>query len=172
VAIAQPSRPIQVRDVDGKAWSLLAPTGSQLDLVFFLATDCPISNRYIPEIKRTCEAYRSRGVRCYAIYPDGNEAEVLRHRQDYGIPLTIPSIVDQERVIVRVVAPKVTPEAAIYSTSGRLYRGRIDDLYIDVGRSRRDPTRRDVRLALDAALGGKAIVIPETEAIGCTIVER
>jgi thiol-disulfide isomerase/thioredoxin len=172
LATAMPSRPIQVRDVDGKPWSLLAPAGNQLDLVLFLATDCPISNRYLPEIKRTCEEYSSRGVRCFAVYPDGNDAEVIRHRQEYGVPPTIPSIVDRDRVLVRTVAPKVTPEAAIYSQAGRLYRGRIDDFYIDVGRSRREATRHDVRLALDAALRGKAIEPSETEAIGCTIVEH
>ena len=58
LATSMPSRPIQVRDIDGKPWSLFAPAGNQLDLVFFLATDCPISNRYLPEIKRTCEEYR------------------------------------------------------------------------------------------------------------------
>src|SRR5262249_53760300 len=138
----------------------------------FLSTDCPISNRYLPEIKRTCDEYISRGVRCFAVYPDGKDADVIRHRQEYAVPITIPLIVDSNRDIVQAVAAKVTPEATIYSSGGRLYRGRIDDLYNDVGRSRRAPTRHDVRLALDAALGGKPIVPAETEAIGCTILER
>ena len=66
----------------------------------------------------------------------------------------------------------MTPEAAIYSLKGRVYLGRIDDLYVDVGRARREATRHDIRLALDAALAGRSIPQPETEAVGCFIQNR
>jgi hypothetical protein len=63
----------------------------------------------------------------------------------------------------------VTPEVAVYSSAGRIYRGRIDDLYVDAGRTRRAATRHDLRLAVDAALGGRPIAPSETEAVGCYI---
>lgn len=173
LALGPPAaQPVQVRDVEGRSWSLLAPATQQFDLVFFVSTDCPISNRYIPEIKRICAEYDSKGVRCFAVYPDDAESAVRRHRQEYELPPSIVGVTDNEHRLVRAAAPRVTPEAALYSAAGRVYRGRIDDLYIDVGRSRRGATRHDLRLALDAALRGKAIAPSETEAIGCTIVER
>ncbi len=170
LAFAQPgARPIELRDVDGRPWWLLAPPPAQFDLLFFISSDCPISNRYAPAIVRMCRDYQPRGVRCFTIYPDLTDARtIVRHRQEYGLG-TIPAILDRDYRLVRAVGPRVTPEAAIYSAAGRLYRGRIDNLYIDVGRSRRAATRNDARLALDEALAGRAITMPETEAVGCVI---
>ena len=171
LSVVQPAtNRMTARDIYGRSWSLLAPAAGQFDLLFFLSTDCPISNRYAPEIERMCREYGPRGVRCFAVYPDAVEAGVVRrHRRDFGFPDTIPAIIDRDHAMVRAVAPRVTPEAAIYAPRGRLYRGRIDDLYVDVGRSRREPTRHDVRWALDAALAGRPVSMSETEAIGCAI---
>ena len=169
LALGQPALPIEVHDVDGRPWSLLAPAANQLDLLFFVSTDCPISNRYAPEIRRVCGDYRTRGVRCFAVYPDptADQATVNQHRREYGFDRTIPAILDRNHTLVGVVGPQVTPEAAIYSSIGRVYRGLIDNLYVDVGRARREATRHDVRLALDAALAGRSIAQPKTEAVGC-----
>jgi hypothetical protein len=165
-----PTTEVRVRDVGGRSWSLLAPVPKQTDLLFFIATDCPISNRYVPEIARVCREYQPRGVRCFAIYPDAADAGAVRHhRQEYAIDAAIPAILDRDHRVVDAVGPRVTPEAAIYSTAGRVYRGRIDNLYIDVGRARREATQHDLRLALDASLAGRRIVQPETDAIGCVI---
>ena len=161
---------VAVHDVDGRAWSLLAPSPTQTDLLFFIATDCPITNRYVPEIARVCREYQPRGVRCFTIYPDAADAEIVKHhRQEYGIDAAIPAILDRGHRLVAAVGPRVTPEAAIYSPAGRTYRGRIDNLYIDVGRARREATQHDLRLALDASLSGRRIVQPETDAVGCVI---
>jgi hypothetical protein len=94
---------------------------------------------------------------------------VRRHRQEYGFPSTIPAFLDPDHRLVQVVGPRVTPEAAIYSSAGRVYRGRIDDLYIDIGRSRRTARQHDVRDILDALLAGRTVTPTETEAVGCTI---
>jgi hypothetical protein len=161
---------VTVRAIDGHEQTLLAPVGKQIDVLFFIATECPISNRYAPEIQRICSDYRSRGVRCWTVYPDAPDVKtVVQHRQDFGFGDAVPAIIDHDRTLVRAVGPTVTPEAAIYSSAGRVYRGRIDDLYVDVGRSRRAPTRQDLRSALDATLAGRAVAVAQTEAVGCFI---
>ena len=177
------SSPITAKDIDSRSWTLLAPGAHQLDLLLFVATDCPISNRYAAEIGRICSDYRRRGVRCFIVYPDAagpdndinnvndvnNVAAVAKHHAEYGFSAAGPAIIDRRHALVAAVGPRVTPEAAVYSSAGRVYRGRIDDMYIDVGRSSRQATRHDVRLALDAALAGRPVAQPETEAIGCFI---
>ena len=55
--------------------------------------------------------------------------------------------------------------------SGVLYRGRIDDLYADLGKKRRQARTRDLRAALDAVLSGRAVKNPTTTAVGCYIPE-
>jgi len=165
------STPVAATDIDGKSWTLLAPAAHQLDLLFFIATDCPISNRYAPEIARICRDYSSRGVRCFMVYPDAavDAAAVAKHRADYGLGST-PAIIDRRHQLVDAVGSRVTPEAALYTPAGRVYRGRIDDWYIDVSRARLQANRHDLRLALDATLAGRPVAQPETEAVGCFIV--
>src|SRR6186713_2980961 len=75
----------QVRDVDGTARDLFAPAGAASVLVF-VASDCPISNGYAPEIQRICRDYRTRGVACSLVYEDTSieAARVRTHRTEFG----------------------------------------------------------------------------------------
>jgi hypothetical protein len=50
-----------------------------------------------------------------------------------------------------------------------LYRGRIDDRYLEFGKDRPEPTVRDLERALDAIVAGKPAPVSETRAIGCFI---
>ena len=50
-----------------------------------------------------------------------------------------------------------------------LYRGRIDDRYIEFGKDRPQPTVRDLERTLDAIVAGQPIPVAETKAIGCYI---
>ena len=70
--------PVAVQDIDGHRLSLLSPPEHQLELLFFISSDCPISNRYAPEIQRVCNDYQSRGVRCVAVYPDAPDAATVK----------------------------------------------------------------------------------------------
>jgi hypothetical protein len=64
----------------------------------------------------------------------------------------------------------VSPEAAIVAPGGALlYHGRIDDRWVDFGKDRPSPTRRDLAEALSAILDGKAVVQTGPPAIGCTL---
>jgi hypothetical protein len=64
----------------------------------------------------------------------------------------------------------VTPEAVVVTPAGVIkYRGRIDDRYIALGQQRRVVTSHDLRDAIDAVIGGKAVPHAETEAVGCFI---
>jgi hypothetical protein len=166
-----PATAVNATDTNGQPWSLLAPASHTFDLLFFVATDCPISNRYAPEIARICADYRARGVRCFLVYPDAtaDTAAVSAHVREYGLTQAAPAILDRDHAIVRAVGARVTPEAALYSSTGRVYRGRIDDWYVDVGRSRRQATQHDLRTRIDAALAGRSIAPAETEAVGCFI---
>ena len=48
-----------VFDLDGRLVDPLAlPAGTRAHVLVFTTTDCPISNRYAPEIQRLAAAYR------------------------------------------------------------------------------------------------------------------
>ena len=79
---------------------------------------------------------------------------------------------DPRHQLVAATGVTTTPEVAVVTADGRIvYRGRIDDLYADLGKKRRAPGRRDLREALSAVLAGRPVKVPRTEAVGCSIPE-
>jgi thiol-disulfide isomerase/thioredoxin len=139
-------------------------------VLVFITQDCPISNSYIPELKRIYEAYAAQNIGFYFVYVDPTASAGLmkKHAVEYGLPA--PQVDDAKHELVSLVGATITPEVAVLDPVGKLlYLGRIDDLYVDVVTRRPEPTRRDLRDVLDAVLAGKPIASRTTQAVGCFI---
>jgi hypothetical protein len=165
-------RPIMLRDVDGRTHTPLSQPGSKATVCFFLLPDCPISNAYAPEIKRIYSAYAPKQVAAFLVHadPDTTAEQAKKHAQEHG--LNCPVLLDPSHLLVKRTGVTVAPEVAVLSPVGKvLYRGRIDDWYVDYGKRRGEPTQRDLRNALDAILQGKAVPVAETKALGCYLPE-
>lgn len=161
---------LAVTDLDGHRVRLFADT-SKPTLVIFVRTDCPISNRYAPEVRRLYQDYGSR-VNMYLIYPDPTETTdaIRKHIAEFDYRLT--PLRDPDRRLVRKAKARVTPEAALFSSNGDLvYHGRIDDRYVDFGKLRDHPTQYDLQNALDAILSGTLLKSSSTRAIGCFLAD-
>lgn len=144
--------------------------GKKAIVLFFVASDCPISNAYAPEIRRIEMQYAPLGIGFYSVYADPAQtlAKARRHAGEYGLPNQV--LLDRAHRLAHKTGATVTPEAAVLSSGGRLlYRGRIDDLYVGFGKRREVATRHDLRLALDAILRGESIPQPFTKSVGCYI---
>lgn len=160
-----------IRALDG---ALLRPfeASARATALFFITTDCPVSNFYAPEIESICRDYRNHGVSCALLYEDLNAdpAAVRRHISEYGYR-DFPAAIDAHRDIAVRAGATITPEAVVIDKTGAVrYRGRIDNFYAAIGRPRRQATEHDVRRALDSVLAGKPVANPQTTAIGCSIV--
>jgi len=150
----------------------LACAAGKTDVLFFISSDCPISNSYAPEIQRLCGEYGKKNVSCSLVYEDVgvDESSVQKHLKDYGYT-GIPAIIDSRRKIATRSRATVTPEAVVIDTKGDVrYRGRIDNFYAALGKPRQQVTVHDLRDALDAVLAGRPVPNPETKAWGCYIV--
>ena len=138
----------------------------------FATTDCPISNRYAPEIARL-KAKFDGTVQFVIVYPvpADTDEKIREHVTKFsfgGGQWTR----DAGLKLVRLTGVRVTPEVAIVDGNhGVLYRGRIDDRYLEFGKDRPEPTVRDLERSLDAILSGKPIPVVETKAIGCYIAD-
>ena len=160
----------QIRDVDGTARDLFAPSGPA-NVLLFVASDCPVSNGYAPEIQRICRDYRAKGVTCSLVYEDVgiDKARVRAHRDEYRYT-DIPAVIDGDRTIAARANATVTPQAVVVGPGGVVkYRGRIDNQYAALGKPRRVVTVHDLRDALDAVLARRPVANPETKAFGCFI---
>lgn len=168
----------RIRDLNGRMLAPLAPAGTA-NVLFFVQTDCPVSNSYAPEIQRVCREYSDRGVGCALFYEDveiGVPAARLdeaarRHQREYRYG-GIPAAVDRTRAIAAHVKATITPQAVVVDRGGVVrYSGRIDNFYAALGRPRQRVTEHDLRNALDALVAGKPVPRPRTDAIGCHIVD-
>ena len=170
-ASCAPSRPqIAATTLEGDTIDLLAGRPAAVVLLF-LTPDCPISNRYVPEINRIAEMYRDRGVDLYLVYTDPafSISEIRGHLASYA--LVPPALLDFEQVLRARTEVEVTPEAAVLDRRGEvLYRGRIDNRFVDFGRTRPRATRHDLRLALDSVLAGRPVELQRADAVGCFVV--
>jgi hypothetical protein len=169
--LAPPQSPLTVKDLDGRASTPLVAAAGGVNLLIFVSSDCPISARYSPEINRIVHDYASKGVHAWLVFaePKVSEATVRANLREYHGGLSIPAVIDTGFRLTDAVGASVTPEAAVYTPAGRVYRGRIDDLYEVIGQSRRTADHHDLRDALDAVLGGRPVTTPVTKAIGCFI---
>jgi AhpC/TSA family len=171
-AAAQQTSEFQPRllNLEGKEVDPFGPAESKVTVFFFLRSDCPISNRYAPEVRRLHQKFASRDVAFWLVYVDAGESidAIRSHMEDYDYSLGV--LRDPQHTLVRFCGVTVTPEAAIFTRGRKLvYRGRIDDRYLDFGRARRVPTTRDVEQVLQAIVDGRVIKAKTTEAIGCFI---
>jgi len=160
----------QVFDLSGNRVNPLSETQAKAIVLVFIRTDCPISNRYAPVVENLDHKYAKRGVSFWLVYldPHQKEEEVRQHIKDYGYSLRVA--LDPNHILVKSAGVKVTPEVAVFSPRAQLlYRGRIDNRYMDVGKARPAPTRNDLELTLDAILSGRPVPQRATPAVGCYI---
>lgn len=161
---------VELRDSLGGVHSKAEWAKAPAVVLFFITSDCPVSNSYIPEMNRIREAYAGRGVQFYAVEADpaAKADAVAAHARDYRI--SFPVLLDPAQRMVRLADATVTPQAVVLSSTGRvLYRGRIDNRIEDFGSRRPEATVRDLRNALDAVLGGQPVAVPFTKSVGCAI---
>jgi peroxiredoxin len=159
-----------LKDASGNVHTEKEWSGKKTVVLIFIATDCPISNSYIPELKRLNVEYVAQGVVFYAVQSDPTESSdrVTQYAQEFGY--TFPVLLDPQQKLARHTGASITPEAAVLSPSGRLlYLGRIDDKYPSLGKSRYAASQFDLKDAIAAAVLGKPIVLDRTKAVGCAI---
>ena len=165
-----PPAAFSLRDVAGVDHHPFSDPAVKAVALVFVLSDCPVANGYAPEINRLCAEYGPRGVRFFLVHVDDDLSvpAAAEHAREYGY--TCPVVLDRERVLVRRAGARMVPEAAVFGPDGeRKYRGRIDDLYADLGKRRARATSFDLRDALDAVLANRPVTRPVTQAVGCYI---
>lgn len=156
-------------DLHGNAADPLKLSPGKVVVLIFVRTDCPVSNRYAPTIQKISAAYASKAA-FWLVYPGKSEtAETIRkHERGYGY--TFAALRDPQHVLVKQTQVQITPEVAVFDRDRRLvYHGRIDNLYVEMGRTRSVATTHELEDAIRAADEGKAVAIAATQSVGCYI---
>ena len=164
---------VRIPDLDDRAIDpFKAPAGTKALAFIFVSVECPISNRYAPEVRRLHEKFAAQGVEFSLVYPNPLEPvpAIRRHLKDYSYPMR--ALRDPRQELSKVAGATITPEAAVFDARGRvLYRGRIDDRYVSLGVERPVASRRDLDEALTDIVAGKSPRQATTQAVGCFIAD-
>jgi hypothetical protein len=161
-------------DLQGVPVRELGGPGIRVVVLVFAASDCPISNRYVPEIARLNREFKEQGVRIWWVFPnpEDNSSTVAQHNHAFAV--NEPTVLDTQQYLVHLARVTVTPEAAVFNSDGEtlreVYRGRIDDRYLSIGQERPQPQRRELEAAISATLAGKPVPHPAGAPVGCSIV--
>jgi hypothetical protein len=150
-----------------------APAGIKAIVFLFTSTDCPISNRFAPEVRRIATAFAPQGVLLRLVYvnPAEDATAIREHMAAFAYAGATDAIRDPKHSLARFVGATITPEAVVYAGGRVAYRGRIDDRYVDLGLERPAATTHDLADALAAVLAGKPVPHPTTQAVGCFIAD-
>ena len=158
------------KDLSGTAIDPLTHMTNKAVVFIFVSSECPISNRYVPEIRRLHEKFRVDGIKFWLVYPnsDDSPAAIRQHTNDYKFACA--PLRDPAHVLVKAAKATVTPEAAVFLPGGRLaYHGRIDNRNVTFGKERPEATQHDLQDVLEAIASGKQPTGLSTRAVGCYI---
>ena len=100
----------------------IQPPLDGISVFLFTRTDCPISNRYAPEVNRLHGRFAAAGVRFWLVYVDPKQeaADIRAHLREYAY--SADALQDGEHGLVRFTGATVTPEAAVYVGRRLVYR--------------------------------------------------
>jgi hypothetical protein len=147
-------------------------TPARVRVFLFIRSDCPVSNRYAPELRHIAEVFSGHDVELWLVYADPSETveHIRRHLVEFGFPGE--PLRDPDHALVKRAQATFAPEAAVFDAGGKLvYHGRIDDLWADVGKARPFARIHDLEDAISAVLEGRAVAIGATRAVGCSLAD-
>lgn len=139
-------------------------------LVFITLSEvCMLSRYYAKEIEHMKNRWAKAEVRFYGVFPNpfSTAPQVEEFMKENQVRFAM--LADSGGRFCKANQLKVTPEALVVKNGLVIYRGRIDDFYVAIGRHKTTTTRRFLEEALQAAQKGKTPVSPFVLPVGCVI---
>ncbi len=137
-------------------------------MLVFLGPECPISQRYVPELNRIAAQQKTNATEFYGVVSGRSmtRAKVAAFASEYAI--TFPVLVDETFALARWLRPTHVPEAYVLKPDGDLmYHGRIDDNYEAIGKQRTVVQHRELRDAISAVQVGQMPPRVFAPPVGC-----
>ena len=143
---------------------------SKIKIYYFIATTCPISQKYTQEIKRLNKVYASKDFEMFLVFPTvkNNKKEIEAFCATYQI--TMPYIMDRNFALTKQLNAKITPEVFVVNENREiLYHGAINNWFYALGKNRMHITEHYLEDAIKSILQKEQIPRAYVAAIGCFI---
>ncbi len=152
-------------DYNGEKHSLSDYKDSKAIVIFFVATECPVSNAYNSRMENLYKEYNPENIAFLGINSNKAETEEMMKEHAEENDLTFTILKDANNVIADEFDASVTPEVYVLDDDYNiLYHGRIDN-----SKNEADVTSKDLENALNEILAGKEVTTNATKAFGCSI---
>lgn len=166
-------RGIKGVEVDGTVYRLGESRNCQAIVAVFLATECPISNGYLPDLNSLYQVFHRRGVEFYGVISDPglSRETAAQHRKEYRVQF--PVLFDASGELRRRFNATDTPQAFVLNRTGKeIYQGLIDDRFAGLGQKRQtdqSDSQEYLKEVLSAVLTGDDPPHRHTKPIGCRL---
>lgn len=161
--------PDTVSDKTIKLESLKSASGL---LIMFICQHCPYVKHVQKELAKIGQDYQDKSLAIVAIsandaenYPDDAPDKLKEMAQ--SLKFTFPLCYDESQAVAKVYQAACTPDFFLFDHEQKLvYRGQLDDSRP----GNNEPNNgKDLRLAIDAVLSGKAVSKEQKSSVGCNI---
>lgn len=138
-------------------------------VLFFVTATCPLAQRYLPIVQEIEKDYREQGVAFVALNVGPEDSIADAAEPGVILETQFPIVKDFDARCAKLLGVRRTCEAVVLDANRKIrYRGRVDDQYRFAG-NRPEPSRRDLKEALDDVLAGREVRVAETPVDGCLI---
>jgi peroxiredoxin len=144
-------------------------TSAKALVVAFLGTQCPLAKAYSTRLNELAQDYAPKGIRVVGVNSNRQDSlkEIGAFVQRQAI--AFPMLKDPGNRFADRVGAERTPEVFVFDTQGKVrYWGRVDDAY-GIGYAKDEPTRHDLREAIDDLVAGREVAVATTRSVGCLI---
>jgi|GEM_PF-89565 len=164
---------VALKDHQGQPFSLAKHAAGKPVVLAFLGVECPLAKLYAARLAELAQQYKEQGVLFVGIDANRQDSvtEIAAFARQHKIEF--PILKDLNQIVADRLGVTRTPEVILLDADRRIrYRGRVDDQYglvANAGYQRKEPSRRDLALAIDELTVGKPIATSMTTATGCLI---
>ncbi|MEM1323535.1 MAG: hypothetical protein AAGG75_24955 [Bacteroidota bacterium] len=148
-----------------------SPQPDSITVYLFLHDACIICQNYSLTINELHEEFAGTHLEFIGLFPNfaSKPEAIAAYKKKYHIPFALKT--DYFRTMTQKLGATITPEVFVYNQTREkiLYRGRIDNTYVALGRKRHSASTSELRDALQAIRSGQQVAVSQTKAVGCLI---
>lgn len=142
-----------------------------ITVYYFLAEECVICQQYTPTMNRLYASYNSEDLSFVGLFPNrfSKEEGIKNFKVKYNIEFPLKREFFQSKT--KLFGAEITPEVVVYNETKAkiIYKGRIDNLFVRVGKRRRVVTKTELEDVLKSLVTGESMHVKNTSSIGCYI---
>jgi len=158
-----------VRDISDRQTTLAKLAGPKGLVVAFTSTSCPVTKRQLSNIAQLEDQFRAKGINFVYVNPIETDSASDATRVSSSTGLNGRYIIDIDKSISRVLAPRTTAEVFVFNATQELvYRGAADDQYT-VTSSLPKPRNQWLLNTLGAVVAGRKPAMANVDPSGCAL---